>query len=81
MRTHLALYLARHAELSEDQKAVILEGMSLVTTEVFIDSPDRKAKFAEPFRQFASRIGAVFSQEEAARIFATFEPYTYFEAP
>jgi hypothetical protein len=71
MRTHLALYLSSHPDLNGEQKEVILEGMSLVTPELYTDSADRKAKFAEPLRQFASRIGAVFSQEEAARIFAT----------
>ena len=71
MRTHLALYLASHPQLSEGQKAVILEGMSLATPEVYTDSPDRKAKFAEPLRLFENRIRSMFSTEEAARIFAT----------
>src|SRR5207245_3817680 len=63
-RTHLALYLARHAELNEDQKQIILEGMSLATPERYElrpDSPDWKAKVGEPMKQSELRIRAAFS--------------------
>ena len=73
-RTHLALYLARHAELNEDQKQIILEGMSLATPEryeVRSDSADWKARVEEPMKQSEIRIRSAFSREEGARIFAT----------
>lgn len=73
-RTHLALYLARHPELNEPQKAIILEGMSLATPELIgmrSDNPDWKAKVQEPTKQFESRVRAFFSKDEGARIFAT----------
>jgi hypothetical protein len=74
VRIHLALYLARHSELNDGQKQIILDGMSLATPELYTDSPDRQAKITEPLRQFANRIGAVFPQEEAVRVFATLGP-------
>jgi hypothetical protein len=73
-RTHLALYLARHAELTNDQKRIILEGMSLATPESYevpSSSPDWKAKFGEPMMQFESRVRTAFSRDEGAKIFAT----------
>jgi hypothetical protein len=74
MRTHLALYLPTHPDLNEEQKEVILEGISFLTPELYTDSPDRKAKVAELLRDFESRIRAVFSHEEATNIFATLGP-------
>jgi hypothetical protein len=77
VRIHLALYLARQPELNEDQKQVILEGMSFATPERYAmtsDSPDWKANVEGPLRQFGGRILALFSKDEGARVFATLGP-------
>jgi hypothetical protein len=73
-RIHLALYIAKHPELSEAQIVIILEGMSLVRAELFdvpFDSPEWKPKVKEPLKRFENHILGVFSKEEAARVFAT----------
>jgi DNA-binding MarR family transcriptional regulator len=77
VRIHLALYLARNGELNEAQKGLILEFMSFLTPELYdvrSDDHDRLARVSELLRQFQNRILAVFSREEAARIFATLGP-------
>ena len=73
-RTHLALYLAKHPELNEEQKQIILQAMSLITPELYAipsDSPDWKARVEGPMIQSENRVRAAFSREEGARIFAT----------
>ncbi len=72
-RTHLALYLVKHTELNQEQKQIILEGMSLATPEGFevkSDNPAWKTK-VEELGSLENRILAFFSKEEGARIFAT----------
>lgn len=73
-RTHFALYLAKHPGLSQAQRVIILEGMSLATPELFevrSDNPDWKAKVQERLKQFESRIRGFFSRDEGERVFAT----------
>lgn len=73
-RVHLALYIAKHPEINEAQKVIILEGMSLATPELFdvrFDNPEWKTKVTEPLRQFKNHALGVFSKEEAGKAFAT----------
>jgi hypothetical protein len=79
-RVHLALYVARHPELSEAQKVIISAGLSLVKPELFdvrFDSPDWSAKVAEPLKEFKNNILGVFTKEQAARVFATIGDANY----
>ncbi len=73
-RTHLALYLARHSQLSENQTKTILDGISLATPELYElrpDSPGWEEKFQAPMMEFQNRILAAFPKGEAAILFAT----------
>ena len=71
-RTHLALYLAKHPELSDALRVIVLEGMSLVTPELFearSDNPDWKISVSARLKEFENHILSVFSTEEGARVF------------
>jgi hypothetical protein len=73
-KTHLALYLARRADLNEAQKDTILTAMSFATAETFqIPSSDArwKTQVEQPLRSLESRIVALFSKDEGVRVFAT----------
>jgi len=69
-RTHLALCLAKNADLTEDQKQIILDAMSLATPACY-DSKSDRARFEEPLRLLKARILTAFAREEGAKIFAT----------
>ena len=73
-RTHLALYIAKHSELADAQKIIILEGMSLATPEFFavpFGGADWKDKVGAPIKAFQNHILGVFSKPNAGKVFAT----------
>lgn len=73
-RTHLALFFVKRPELNEWQKQVVLAAMSLVTPEYFEvrpGSPSWRTKVRDPLRSLEEQILAVFSFEDAAKMFAT----------
>lgn len=69
-RIHFSVYLAKHMGLSEGQKQVILDGLALLTPELFespLSNPDEKVTL----KKFKTRIHDLFSRDQAAEIFAT----------
>jgi hypothetical protein len=72
-KVHLAVFLARHTALSNQQQEVLLAGISLATPELFQvqkNDPAWKSKVDEPLKSLAGRAVQLFSKEEAAEIFA-----------
>jgi len=73
-RTHLALFLAKHPEINERQKEVILAALSLATPEFFEIRPTESAwrtKARTQLRSLEQRIVVAFSLADAEKIFAT----------
>jgi hypothetical protein len=72
-KTHLALYLVKDAELSEEQKQVILTAMSLATVEGYMADSNQPGwpRRMEVLGLLESQIHSVFSREKGALIFAT----------
>lgn len=71
-RTHLALFLVNHPELSELQKEVVLEAMALATPVWFEARSDgQKSRVDVRLHSLEERIVAAFSKEERVRVFAT----------
>jgi hypothetical protein len=73
-RTHFALYIAKHPELTDAQRIIILEGMTLVAPQLFavpFGGEEWKVKVTDTLKAFSNHILGVFSKPDAGKIFAT----------
>ena len=72
-KIHLALYLAKHSELTKEQKKIILEGITLFTPELY-QTPKKSWSGEmetdnEAIQLFTKRAQEVFSKEKGAEVF------------
>lgn len=71
LRVHLALQLVRHPKLNEKQVRIILDAMSVASSEFFAASNDRHGKnAAADLQSLRRRALATFSRDEVADLFA-----------
>lgn len=72
-KVHLALYLAKHSELTKEQKKIILEGITLFTPELYkipVKSWSGEIETDnEAIQLFTKRAQEVFSKEKGAEVF------------
>lgn len=71
-RVHLGLNLARHAEWTDQQRSIVLEAIGIASPSLYQLPKDKDwtRLVDEPIRLFAQRALLVFSEQEAAALFA-----------
>ena len=72
-RVHLGLNLARHPEWTDQQRAIVLEALSMVTPRLYKTSKDDRnwtRLVDEPVRLLTQKALAFFTKEEGAALFA-----------
>lgn len=72
-KAHLRRFLGEHPTLTGNQKAMILEAMSLATTELF-EGPGGREEGPAALRDFAERASLVFPPDLATAAFARLGP-------
>lgn len=72
-RVHLALFLVKRPELSQGQKGIVLDAISLASPEFFTGMtgrPEARSKGEDAMRSLSQRALSAFPKDEAAEIFA-----------
>lgn len=71
-KLHLAFQLVKRPSLTKEQKNVILEGLSIITTDSYNkEIPEKRAKYQQEANLLEQKAKAVFPGKEAFEIFAS----------